>query len=276
MATVRPRVAGGTPRAAEPSPAELFSPGMHRFFVRIFRRFLAKHMRALRIAHWGEPRAPEGRPLVVFANHPSWWDGVAFTLLSASLFPERRMFVPMDAEALSRYAFFKRLGVFGVEQHSPRGAVTFLRQGEALLKTPSHMLWMNAPGRFQDVRERPVVIAPGLLRLPDLAPDAAFLPLALEMPFWTERKAELLAAFGDPIEAAALSALPRDERREAFRAALTATMDRLAADAIARDPARFRVLEQGEEGMGGIYQAWQRLKALATGRRFDPRHDRTA
>mgnify|MGYP001627484479 CR=1 FL=1 len=273
MATAPPRLAGGTPRAAEPSPAELFSPGMHRVFVRIFRRFLAKHMRALRLAQWGEPRAPEGRPLVVFANHPSWWDGVAFTLLSASLFPHRRMFVPMDAEALSRYAFFRRLGVFGVAQHSPRGAVAFLRTSEALLKTPAHMLWMNAPGRFQDVRERPVVIAPGLLRLPDLAPDAAFLPLALEMPFWTERKAELLAAFGEPIEAATLSALPREERREAFRAALTATMDRLAADAIARDPARFRVLEQGKEGMGGIYQLWQRVKALATGQRFDPRHD---
>lgn len=276
MATLRPRVAGGTPRAAEPSPAELFSPGMHRVFVRVFRRFLAKHMRALRLAAWGEPRAADGRPLVVFANHPSWWDGVAFTLLSASLFPERRMFVPMDAEALSRYAFFRRLGVFGVEQKSPRGAVAFLRQSEALLKTPTHMLWMNAPGRFQDVRERPVVIAPGLLRLPELAPDAVFLPLALEMPFWTERKAELLAGFGEPLDAAALAALPREDRRAAFRDALTATMDRLAADAIAREASRFRVLEQGEEGMGGIYQAWQRIKALAAGRRFDPRHDPNA
>jgi hypothetical protein len=53
-------------------------------------------------------------------------------------------------------------------------------------------------------------------------------------------------------------------------------MDRLAADAIARDPARFRVLEQGREGMGGMYQTWQRVKALASGRRFDPRHDRDA
>ena len=273
MATVQPRLAAGSSRATEPSPAEVFSPGMHRVFVRIFRRFLRKHMRALRLAAWGEPRAAEGRPLIVFANHPSWWDGIAFVLLAEELFPARRQFVPMDADALARYAFFKRLGVFGVEQQSPRGAIAFLKQSEALLKTPGHMLWINAPGRFQDVRERPVFIAPGLLRLPDLAPDAVFLPLALEMPFWTERKAELLAAFGEPIDAATLAALPRDARRDAFATALTATMDRLAADAIARDPARFRTLEQGQEGMGGIYQAWQRVKALATGQRFDPRHD---
>lgn len=276
MATARPRLAGGARRMADPSPAEMFSPGMHSVFVRIFRRFLRKHMRALRLASWGEPRAADGRPLIVFANHPSWWDGIAFVLLSNALFPARRQFVPMDAEALARYGFFKRLGVFGVEQQTPRGAIAFLRQSEALLRTPSHMLWMNAPGRFADVRERPVPIAPGLLRLPELAPDAVFLPLALEMPFWTERKAELLAAFGDPIEAATLAALPRDARRDAFAAALATTMDRLAADAIARDPARFRALEQGREGMGGMYQAWQRVKALATGQRFDPRHDPNA
>lgn len=273
MATVQPRLVAGARRATEPSPAETFSPGMHRVFVRIFRGFLRKHMRALRLASWGEPRATHGRPLIVLANHPSWWDGIAFVLLAETLFPGRRQFVPMDAEALSRYAFFKRLGVFGVEQHSPRGAIAFLKQSEALLKAPGHMLWMNAPGRFQDVRERPVFIAPGLLRLPELAPDAVFLPLALEMPFWTERKAELLAAFGEPIDAATLAALPREARREAFQHALTATMDRLAADAIARDPARFRTLEQGREGMGGMYQLWQRVKAFATGQRFDPRHD---
>lgn len=273
MATVQPRLVAGARRATEPSPAEGFSPGMYRVFIRIFRGFLRKHMRALRLANWGEPRAAEGRPLVVFANHPSWWDGIAFVLLSQTLLPARLMFVPMAAEALARYAFFRRLGVFGVEQQSPRGAIAFLKQSEALLKAPGHMLWINAPGRFQDVRERPVFIAPGLLRLPDLAPGAVFLPLALEMPFWTERKAELLAAFGDPLDGATLAALPREARREAFQNALTTTMDRLAADAIARDPARFRTLEQGQEGMGGIYQAWQRVKALATGQRFDPRHD---
>ncbi len=177
---------------------------MHRFFLWVFRRFLARHLRALRLAHWGQPQVPEGRPLVVYANHPSWWDGIAFTLLSASLFPDRRMFVPMDAAALARYPFFRRLGVFGVEQHHPRGAAAFLRTSQALLRTPAHMLWINAPGRFQDVRDRPVAIAPGLLRLPELAPDACFLPLALEVTFWNERKPELLAAFGPPLEATTL------------------------------------------------------------------------
>ena len=55
-----------------------------------------------------------------------------------------------------------------------------------------------APGRFCDVRERPVPIMPGLTRLPELAPEAVFLPLALEYPFWSEKRPEALACFGEP------------------------------------------------------------------------------
>jgi hypothetical protein len=135
------------------------------------------------------------------------------------------------------------------------------------------MLWMNAPGRFCDVRERPVSIAPGLVRLAELAPNARFLPLAIEYPFWTERSAEMLAAFGPPIEAASLAALDRPSRAATLARALEATMDRLAEDAIARDPARFRPVLRGRDGMGGIYQGWRRARAFLRREQFDPRHD---
>ncbi|MCB4820901.1 lysophospholipid acyltransferase family protein [Roseicella aerolata] len=256
------------------SPVALFSPARFAFFRLIFARFAGRHLRAVRVAEWGLPPPDDpGRPLVVYANHPSWWDGVAFMLYSTQLFPGRRMFIPMEAQALSRYGFMRRLGVFGVEQQSARGAVAFLRTARAVLAEPSRMLWMNAPGRFMDVRERPVPMAPGLVRLPELAPEARFLPMAIEYPFWSERAPEMLAAFGPPIEGAALAALKREARAETLARALEATMDRLAADAMARDPARFRDLLQGREGMGGIYERWRRLQAVARGKPFDPRHD---
>lgn len=255
------------------SPADLYSAPHMRFYHFMFGRFARRHMRALRVAKWGVPQLPPG-PLVVFANHPSWWDGVAFMLLSHSLFPGRRMFIPMEAQALARYGFMRRLGVFGVEQESARGAVAFLRTaGRVLEPGRDDMLWMNAPGRFADARERPVPIAPGLVRLPELAPHATFIPLALEYPFWSERKAEMLAAFGPPLSGAELQAMPRERRQAALAAALAGTMDRLAGDAIARRPEAFRVVAQGGEGMGGIYDLWRRGRALLRGRRFDARHD---
>jgi hypothetical protein len=123
------------------------------------------------------------------------------------------------------------------------------------------------------VRERPVPIAPGMTRLPEMAPDALFIPLALDYPFWTERKAEMLCAFGEPIDGRTLAVLDRETRSDVLSQALAATMDRLAEDAIARDPSRFETLHRGREGMGGIYDLWRRLRATLRGERFDARHD---
>jgi 1-acyl-sn-glycerol-3-phosphate acyltransferase len=261
------------PRAAEaPSPVALRSPARLAFFDRVFTRFARRHLRAVRLARWGRPRLPSDGPVVVFANHPSWWDGMAVMLLWRRLLVDRHLFVPMDAEALNKYGFMRRLGVFGVEP-GVRGAVGFLHVAAEVLASPDHLLWINAPGRFSDVRERPVPIAPGMSRLPELAPGATFLPLALEYTFWNERAPEMLAAFGEPIPAADFLAEPREARSERMAAALAATLDRLAADSIARDPALFETLLDGQRGMGGVWQAWRRAGALLRGQSFDPRHD---
>jgi len=275
MNAMPPEAQGGERGEAGESPITLYDPRRMAFFHYMFSRFFRTHMRAGRVARWGLPREYGARPLVVFANHPGWWDGVAFMLLSRHLFPGRRMFVPMDAGAITKYRFMTRIGVFGVEGGTPRGAVAFLRTARQVLAAPDRMLWMNAPGRFSDVRERPVPIAPGMSRLPEMARDALFVPLALDYPFWSERKAEMLCAFGPPIEAATLAALPREDRLAVLSGALAATMDRLAQDAIARDPTRFDTLLQGPEGMGGIYQLWRRLLSAVKGQSFDPRHDPT-
>ena len=111
-----------------------------------------------------------------------------------------------------------------------------------------------------------------MIRLPEIAPDAVFLPLAMEYPFWTEAHPEALAAFGPPIAASTLLAQDRDSRAVLMSKALAGTMDRLAADAISRDPARFRTLLDGRNGMGGVYGGWQYLRALLRGERPDPRH----
>ena len=87
----------------ESGPASLFSPARFAFFRFIFGRTAARRLRAIRLAHWGAPRPGEGQgPLVIYANHPSWWDGVAFMILSTELLPGRRMFIPMEAEEAGR------------------------------------------------------------------------------------------------------------------------------------------------------------------------------
>lgn len=260
------------PAADEPSPVALRSERMMGFFEVAFTRTFASAFTALRVPHWGLPAAPEGRPAILLMNHPGWWDGVLILLLMRRFFRDRPGFTPMDAEALEKYRFMKRLGVFGIEQNTPRGAVRFLQTAKQVLEDPRHTLWMNAPGRFADVRERPVPLAPGVTRLAEIAPGAVILPVAIEYTHWTEKRGEALVAFGPPLDCGELLALARGPRTEAIRAAATAVMDRLAEDAVSRDPERFLTAITGRQGMGGLYGAVQYARALLRGERHDPRH----
>lgn len=254
------------------SPPAVSLP-LWRFMVFYFARFLRRHMNALRIPAWGAPPAAgHAGPLVVYANHPAWWDAAVIILLAGRLFPERVSHAPFDAVMLERYPVFRRLGCFPVDLDSPRGAAQFMAASRAVLADPHRMLWITAQGRFVDVRARPLGLRPGVARLAEFAPGALFVPLALEYAFWDERGAEVFAAFGTPMPGADLAALPREERLARLEGALENTLDRLCADVVSRDASRFTELVSGAKGVGGVYDLWRRLAAALSGRRFDPAH----
>ena len=169
---------------------------------------------------------------------------------------------------LNRYGFFRRIGIFGVDADSRMGAARFLTTSRAILADPRRMLWITAQGRFADPRERPLALRAGAAHLMARVPGAVAVPLALEYPFWGEKRAEALAAFGTSLEGLA-DATAWAARLEA---ALTDTCDRLAALAMARDPSAFTNVLAGRAGVGGVYGTWQRLRALARGERHVPDH----
>ncbi|WP_375463819.1 lysophospholipid acyltransferase family protein [uncultured Methylobacterium sp.] len=240
--------------------------------VGYFDRFLRRHLNALRLARWGLPPALRDGPVVVYCNHPAWWDAAVIILLAGRLYPARASHAPFDARMLERYGVFRRMGAFAVDLDTPRGAAQFLAASRTILARPDSLMWITAQGRFADVRVRPLALRAGVARLPEIAPDALFVPLALEYAFWEERGAEAFAAFGAPIRGRDLLALPRPERLARLEADLTAILDRLGADVIAREPGRFQGLVTGAKGVGGVYDGWLRLGAALRGRRFTPGH----
>lgn len=246
---------------------------VHRFMAWWFARYLDRHLDALRLPLWSAP-PPTGHPgpIVVYSNHPAWWDAILIILLAKRLFPSREARAPFDAAMLDKYPIFARIGAFGVDLDSPRGAAQFLGQARAILAAPHRMIWITAQGRFADVRARPLGLRAGVARLPEIASNALFVPLALEYAFWTERGAGAFAAFGPGATGAELAALPRSERLMRMEADLAALLDRLSADVISREPGRFRALSTGRKGVGGVYDLWRRIAAGLTGRRFEPAH----
>jgi 1-acyl-sn-glycerol-3-phosphate acyltransferase len=239
------------------------SPLLLRGFSMIARRRLRRAFRAVRLL--GAERLPgqaQG-PLIVYLNHPSWWDPLVCLAVAQAVLPQRVHYAPISAASLVQYPLFARLGLFAVEQDSLRGAAQFLRGAGAVLDAGG-VLWITAQGSFTDARERPVALKPGLGALVHRLPRATVVPMALEYTFWNQRLPEALVALGEPVvadggehAAAEWTAMLADR--------LGAVQNELAMASQERDGARFSTLLEGGRGTSGIYGAWQRL----TGRKVD-------
>ena len=240
-----------------------------RWFGAFCGRDLASFFHRVRLL--GEPPRVEG-PLLLFVNHPSWWDAELFAWLAATMFADRRGFAPMDSSSFQRYRVLERFGVFPVKPGSFAGASAFLALAEQILMRPDGLLLVNIEGRFRDVRARPLSPMPGLAHLARRMPTATFVPMALDYVFWSERRPNLLLTFGAPIRAAGLAVMTTEAASTHLASTLEGCMSDLAEAGQSRDPARFRTLLKGRDGTSFIFDAWRRAEAVLTGRRFIAAH----
>ncbi len=267
--TMRP----SRPEIDAADPEVLRSTTWLRFFRFVLQRQLRRSFHSVRLAKPGVPRVPDDLPLIVYFNHPSWWDGVLVPIVADRLFPSRRVFGPIDDAALQRYGFMRRLGFFGVKRDSYGGASTFLRVGRRLLSRADTLFCLTPEGHFTDPRRRPLVLQPGLAHLVACVPRVTVLPMAIEYPFWSERLPEALIGFGDARVMGSDVPASSSDRHDLLVTSLSHAMDRLRGAALDRDATRFVELFEGTVGVGGVYDAGRRLKAWSKGRRFDAAHE---
>jgi 1-acyl-sn-glycerol-3-phosphate acyltransferase len=241
------------------------------FFSYYLHWYMGRHFHALRLANPG--RFPTTTsPVIIFANHASWWDPLACIVISRYFLPAASHYGPMDAASLKHYGFLRNLGLFPVQNGTPRGAAQFLRASRKILSTSNSVLWLTPEGRFTDVRTRPATFRPGLGALVARFGACTLVPLAFEYTFWDERLPEILVSCGQPVEVSDGKLCSVSEWNERLEAALAATQDELAALAKLRDPARFETILSGRVGISGVYEAWKRFVALLTGRVYEGSH----
>lgn len=242
------------------------------WFSRYARGYSRRHLHAVRLAR--EPQPPDAgtRPLIVVMNHPSWWDPLLGLALAGSRLADREHYAPIDAEALSKYAFLAKLGLFPVERGTARGAASFLRTSRAILARPAATLWITAQGRFADPRLRPPGLQPGIGRLAHRLDDAWVLPLAIELPFWEERTPEALLRFGDPVRVERGASLTPKAWTALVEDRLAAAQDALAKLVLRRDVEPFETILGGRSGVGGVYDTWRRFRARLRGEPFHAGH----
>jgi len=266
-------------------PFSVFLNGWFLFYVQ---RYLRRHFHAVRLLAAPEPSSPStnglrtqtvndhpdigSEPVILYTNHPSWWDPLVFLTLAAKLYPGRLSYGPIDARALGHYRFMERIGFLGIDQGTWRGSARFLRMARAALHRSDVIFWITSQGEFVDPRQRPVGIRPGVGHAAEGASRGLIVPLAVEYPFWTERFPEALAAFGPAMRLADAPNRSAAEWNRLLAQALEATQDRLAEASQRRDPAAFRTIVSGRVGVGGIYDWIRRIAAWCRGRTFDAAH----
>ncbi len=234
-------------------------------------RYLRKHFHAVRLSKTSAALPLDDAPIIVALNHPAWWDPLICAHLTVRFGP-REHFAAIGAEAMQKYKFFAKLGFFGVDAKSLRGAAAFLRTSQYVLNAPNRVLWITAQGRFSDVRQRPLNLQSGVGHLAARMARGWVVPIALEYAFWTERTPEAFVRIGTPLDISASPGLHGREWIRRIEAALTTTLDGLNQEVITRDDSLFEPLIAGKTGVGGAYDFWRRLKAWGTLRKFRPGH----
>ncbi len=247
-----------------PGQVPEISPTLLALFSRYAGWYVGKHFHAVRILAPLPAPNDSTKPLVVFLNHAAWWDPLVCLILWRQFFANRSAYAPIEAAALDRYRFLKRLGFFAVEAGTIRGAANFLTTSAAILEKEESALFLTPQGKFADVRT-PLVLAGGIDRLATRAPGAVYLPLAIEYSFWEERKPEVLLAFGEAAPAA--SGPPLADRLAQLQA-------RLAAAAARRQPNEWTILRKSRSGVSLPFDLWRGLRARLRGEAFRADHGR--
>jgi 1-acyl-sn-glycerol-3-phosphate acyltransferase len=246
-------------------------PWLIRGFRKYACRYVRRHFHAVRLSKSGAAFPNSDGPILVVLNHPSWWDPMIGIVLSRA-WADRDQFAAIDATAVQKYRFFSKLGFVGVNTKSLRGAAQFLRDGCDILTQPRCVFWVTAQGRFTDVRKRPLALQSGVGHLAARLQSGIVLPVALEYVFWAESTPEALVRLAEPLRIAEHPGLSGRQWTALIEESLTRNLDALSAEAIRRDPAAFTELLSGKTGVGGVYDAWRRLKSWLRGQKFDASH----
>ena len=174
---------------------------------------------------------PLDAPLILYANHSGWWDGlVAFALGRAAPLDH---YVLMEERQLRQYQFFRRLGAFSVVREDARAALTSINYAADLLRATNRALWIFPQGDTRPNDTRPLKLYTGAARVIQKTGRAYAIPVALRYEFLENFKPEIFVRLG-PLELCENVASPKLLTQQ-FTANLTATLDQLRQDILATD-----------------------------------------
>jgi 1-acyl-sn-glycerol-3-phosphate acyltransferase len=244
-------------------PARHSRAGETLIYWALVRSAIWSHFARVWLRHEGPiPTAANG-PLIIYLNHPSWWDGYMALVLNRLVLGNRfQGFCMMDEHELRRYRFFTWLGAFSVNRRDARsaaGSVAYI--GRLLAVRPDRALVIFPQGEITPNDRRPLGMFSGMARVAKLAGGATLWPVALRYEFRGLQRPEAFMRAGPAYYAPAGSDI-RALTTEAG-ARLTAACDALRDELNNEQLGEYRVLLRGRPGPDVLFDE---LRALLPGR----------
>lgn len=194
-------------------------------------------------------------PMIICANHTSWWDGYVAALVERLLHIDGYLMV--EEAQLSRYFFFTWIGCFSVNRQDARSALQSLQYAIKLLKErPGRMVWLFPQGEIFSNDRRPLVFFTGAAYIARATCPAHLYPLAIRIEFLAEQRPALFISLGKPMlvspeEAKEPGFLKSYTRR--LEECVTAELDQLRDDVIAGDYTSFTQVMEGKASTNRIF-----------------------
>lgn len=227
-----------------------------RYFLRkvrrSFSRVLLKHEENISFADLETP-------LILYANHPGWWDGVLpFLLTSVHLGLDG--YAMMEEAQMQRYGFFRRIGCFSVDRESPRDSLLSLRYAASLLRARNRLLWIFPQGEIVHVEQRPLHLYRGLAWLMKELERVTVVPVALRYELGRQERPEAWIHCGTPWTVSPAERVDMDIAQYYLGRLLEDLMNQQRSDVMNEARDGYRVWIQGRTS---VNERWDRARGVS-------------
>ena len=139
----------------------MIKPAYNRFWVRFILFFISVSlkMQFAKMVFRGE-FTDKGKPVLMIANHFSWWDGFIQSFLNLKIF-KRRMFFMMLEPELQKRMFLRRAGAYSVAKGS-RSIMESLNFTIELLREKRNMVLIFPQGKLESMHVKEVRFEKGV------------------------------------------------------------------------------------------------------------------
>jgi 1-acyl-sn-glycerol-3-phosphate acyltransferase len=149
------------------------------------------------------PALPDDLPLLIVANHVSWWDGFVLRDTHERIRPRAPIFTLMSEAGLRRRPWLRWLGAVGIDTDPCRRPASVLHAFRLLRRmrdaNGASVFFIFPQGRIWPSSRRPLGFRPGVSVLTAILAPVIVLPLGIHVEPLNRRRSTVFISAGGPL-----------------------------------------------------------------------------